>query len=378
MDDQDHAILARAIKNLSIVASFTPSGHGLLDVGDDGSSKRCEMGSDVPEDCMKSSVASLEHDDSTLMHGKKKAERTTLENLPGNNDINESDKILGDAQNETGNSDANRNGEGSKSSKEVERLCPGMASNNNEDDLCQPSYNKQLLEAFLHSIGNEVTFLPTGLGINFLLNDVIKSFLDRYPTQHVVMVVVRPVHALELAKRMQESIGVTAAAFCGGDFMYDFKTDFDHNRILVITAGLLMRLTKLGTYDLQRSSLLILHDAFCAIRNHPMNTLIREYYWKAMEPGHKKESGETSLRDSKKSSSDQVLKGNNNNADKRQDVVNQEHIISVYRPKILSVVHPQLRLMDRPFDKLRQLVRKLCHCSRAGNKQCGAVTFFFF
>ena len=50
--------------------------------------------------------------------------------------------------------------------------------------------------------------------------------------------------------------------------------------MLVFTAGLLMRLTKLGVYSLAQASLLVLHDAFSSVRNHPMNTLVREYYWK--------------------------------------------------------------------------------------------------
>lgn len=50
--------------------------------------------------------------------------------------------------------------------------------------------------------------------------------------------------------------------------------------MLVFTAGLLMRAAKLGLYALPSASLLVLHDAFSAVRNHPMNTLLREYHWK--------------------------------------------------------------------------------------------------
>ena len=91
--------------------------------------------------------------------------------------------------------------------------------------------------------------------------------------------------------------------------------------VLVITAGLLMRLVKLGVYSLDQTTLLVLHDAFYTTRNHPMNTLVREYYWKIPAEG---------------------------------------------RPKILGTLLPQLHALSRPFDKLRQSVRKLAHSLQAG------------
>ena len=87
-----------------------------------------------------------------------------------------------------------------------------------------------------------------------------------------------------------------------------------------------MRLTKLGTYNLTSASLLVLHDATSAVKNHPMNTLLREYYWKGQK------GDET----------------------------------TVGRPRVLGVVLPQVLQINRPFDKLRQLVRKLCHSAQAG------------
>lgn len=62
----------------------------------------------------------------------------------------------------------------------------------------------------------------------------------------------------------------------------------------MFTAGLLMRLTKLGVYSLQSASLLVLQDAFSAVRNHPMNTLMREYYWKL--PEHEGQPGQAGDR----------------------------------------------------------------------------------
>lgn len=73
---------------------------------------------------------------------------------------------------------------------------------------------------------------------------------------------------------------LNTCSFCGGDFLYDFPKDFQRNKVLIFTAGLLLRLLKLGVYSLTEASLVVLHDAFAAVRNHPMNTLIREYYFK--------------------------------------------------------------------------------------------------
>lgn len=107
--------------------------------------------------------------------------------------------------------------------------------------------------------------------------------------------------------------------------MYKFEEEFERNNVLVFTAGLLMRQTKLGMYSLSRCSLLVLHDAFHAVRNHPMNTLMREYYWKSLNV----ELGDV-------------------------------------RPKLLGVMLPQTQNLQRPFDKLRQIVRKLSHTAQAG------------
>lgn len=146
-----------------------------------------------------------------------------------------------------------------------------------------PSYQAQVIDAFLRSPGNEVAFLPTGMGQNTVADAITRGMLERFPKKHVVVCVVRPAQALSQAERLRAVLDVPVAAFCGGDFLYDFPAEFARNRVLVFTAGLLMRLAKLGTYHLDSASLLVLHDAFSSVRNHPMNTLVREYYWKLEE-----------------------------------------------------------------------------------------------
>ena len=115
----------------------------------------------------------------------------------------------------------------------------------------------------------------------------------------------------------------------GGDFLYDLPSEFERARVLVFTAGMLLRLLKVGarwqavpavrarqgaccttagamppcqlvllqpagaqtvillpcalgmqagSYSLARASLVVLLDAGAATRNHPANTLVREYY----------------------------------------------------------------------------------------------------
>lgn len=63
--------------------------------------------------------------------------------------------------------------------------------------------------------------------------------------------------------------------FCGGDFLYSFDQDFASARVLVFTAGLLLRLVKMGTYSLSRASLLVLMDAFAGAQSG--------WWWRAWE-----------------------------------------------------------------------------------------------
>lgn len=172
---------------------------------------------------------------------------------------------------------------------------------------------------------NELVFLPTGLGMMQIVDQVIESALQARTEHkhHVVFCAVRPGQVLSQATRLRGILGgnVNVGAYCGGDFLYNFEKEFREKDVLVFTAGLLMRLVKLGVYNLDRTKLLVLHDAFYTTRNHPMNTLVREYYWKIpMED----------------------------------------------RPKILGTLLPQLHALSRPFDKLRQSVRKLAHSLQAG------------
>ena len=171
---------------------------------------------------------------------------------------------------------------------------------------------------------NELVFLPTGLGQMQVIDHVINAALRTRTAlkPHVVFCAVRPGQVLSQATRLREiGLGAEVGAYCGGDFLYDFAKEFKEKDVLVITAGLLMRLVKLGVYSLERAKLLVLHDAIYTTRNHPMNTLVREYYWK---------------------------------------------IPSEERPKILGTLAPQLHALSRPFDKLRQSVRKLAHSLQAG------------
>jgi hypothetical protein len=143
-----------------------------------------------------------------------------------------------------------------------------------------PLFQTQLVDSFMRSPGNEVLFLPTGLGECNVVDEIARQMLQRFPDKHVALCVVRPAQALSHADRLRAVLGVPVGAFCGGDFLYNFEEEFKRNKVVVFTAGLLMRLAKLGTYKLEWASLLVLHDAFSAVRNHPMNTLVREYYWK--------------------------------------------------------------------------------------------------
>jgi hypothetical protein len=172
---------------------------------------------------------------------------------------------------------------------------------------------------------NELVFLPTGLGQMEAVNRIIENSLDRsdFCRKHVIFCAVRPGQVLSHARQLRWHLGnsVQVGAYCGGDFLYDFEKEFADKDVLVFTAGLLMRIVKLGVYTLNRCQLLILHDAFYTIRNHPMNTLVREYYW---------------------------------------------NIPAEQRPKILGTMLPQLHSLNRPFDKLRRSIRKLSHSLQAG------------
>ncbi|GAB4815349.1 hypothetical protein N2152v2_002395 [Parachlorella kessleri] len=177
------------------------------------------------------------------------------------------------------------------------------------------TYQLSMAGRFMAGSGNHVAYLPIGMGMQGVVEEVLRRTLRAEPDRHAVLVVDRPAQALGAAARLRRALDVNVAVFCGGDFLYAFKEEFAGSRVLVFTAGLLLRLVKMGTYALGLASLLVLLDAFAVIRNHPMNTLVREYYWK-MEPADQ-------------------------------------------RPRLLGVLSPQLHAKPRPFDKVRQHVRKL-------------------
>jgi hypothetical protein len=90
---------------------------------------------------------------------------------------------------------------------------------------------------------------------------VLSSAAAQHPHQHVVVVVDRPAQALSHAQRLRARLRLPTAVFCGGDFLYRFPQQFEAARVLVFTAGLLLRLLKAGVYRLESASLLVLVDA---------------------------------------------------------------------------------------------------------------------
>ena len=75
-----------------------------------------------------------------------------------------------------------------------------------------PPYQTQVVDAFLRSPGNEVTFLPTGLGELAVVDAIARGMLDRHPSKHVLVCVIRPAQALSHAERLRASLGVPVGA----------------------------------------------------------------------------------------------------------------------------------------------------------------------
>lgn len=137
-------------------------------------------------------------------------------------------------------------------------------------------YLRELAEAITAAPAtNQVTFLPLGLGMRAVLRAVIAAAVAAAPTKHVVLVVDRPAQALSAADALRQELGLPVGVFSGGDFLYDFATELGRAAVVVITAGLLLRLLKTGQYAFPRASLVIVRDAFTVIRNHPANTVVR-------------------------------------------------------------------------------------------------------
>jgi len=64
----------------------------------------------------------------------------------------------------------------------------------------------------MRSPGNEVAFLPTGLGQCSLVDEISRNMLERYPEKHVVVCVVRPAQALSHADRLRAALRGTPVA----------------------------------------------------------------------------------------------------------------------------------------------------------------------
>lgn len=123
-------------------------------------------------------------------------------------------------------------------------------------------YQAELINSISNCPGNCVTFLPLGLGLRSVVDSVLVRAVAQHPGKHVLLVVDRPAHALSHAQRLRTELGLPTAVFCGGDFLYSFPQQFQTSRVLVFTAGLLLRLLKTGVYSLEQASLMLLLDAF--------------------------------------------------------------------------------------------------------------------
>jgi hypothetical protein len=73
-------------------------------------------------------------------------------------------------------------------------------------------YQEQLVSEFMHSPGNEIIFLPTGLGAAAVVDAAAARSLARHTSKHVIVCVVRPAQALTHADRLRSSLGVPVAA----------------------------------------------------------------------------------------------------------------------------------------------------------------------
>ena len=74
----------------------------------------------------------------------------------------------------------------------------------------KPAYQTQMIDKIIKSPGNEIFFLPTGLGEGAIVDSVIAQMLKKHPDQHVVICVLRPAQALSHAARIRKSLGSLA------------------------------------------------------------------------------------------------------------------------------------------------------------------------
>lgn len=68
------------------------------------------------------------------------------------------------------------------------------------------NFRHQMIEQIIKSPGNEITFLPTGLGQLKVVDAVIDTMLSRFPEKHVVVCVLRPAQVLSGAQRLRRSL----------------------------------------------------------------------------------------------------------------------------------------------------------------------------
>lgn len=107
-----------------------------------------------------------------------------------------------------------------------------------KESVPRTAYQAQLVDAFLRSPGNEVVFLPTGFGHDVVVDAIVDAMANQRPDKHVVICVVRPAQALSHAARLSAALpNVAVGSYAGGDFLYDFPSEFEKNRVLVFTAG---------------------------------------------------------------------------------------------------------------------------------------------
>lgn len=85
-------------------------------------------------------------------------------------------------------------------------LVKGTAGLNAPSWRRSESFRNQMIEQIVKSPGNEITFLPTGLGQMRVVDAVIDTMLSRFPEKHVVVCVLRPAQVLSGAQRLRRSL----------------------------------------------------------------------------------------------------------------------------------------------------------------------------
>lgn len=71
-------------------------------------------------------------------------------------------------------------------------------------------YHDQMVERIGKSRGNEICFLPTGLGVSSVVDRLIQQSLEKVPKKHVIVCVLRPAQALSHAARIRRALGTVS------------------------------------------------------------------------------------------------------------------------------------------------------------------------